>query len=200
MILGGVRVQLHSVKLASCLQPAPLDSMCDMGTGCMAACESSDGLQGAREGPDSAEGAASPREKSFSRSRSRDERPMWETWILREAWDKGSLEVEAVLMSPLQPGSPDLLPPAPLPSSAGCCEAEGTAWIAQGHVTAASQFSSGRNRCTDAVQSRLLPANPLCSSLLPCELASRHQQGHWPWPAALAACCEPPAAFQTVPA
>ena len=31
---------------------------------------------------------------------------MWETWILREAWDKGSLEVEAVLyMLPLQSGS-----------------------------------------------------------------------------------------------
>ena len=76
-------------------------------------------MQGAREGQDSTEDAAPPpREKSFIRSRSADGRPMWETWILREAWDKGSLEVEAVHMSPLESGSPDLLPP-----SSACCEA-----------------------------------------------------------------------------
>ena len=107
----------HHVSVQSCRQPTAWQR--EQMTGCIAAVKSSDSVQGAKEGQDSAEGAAPPpREKSFSRSRSKDDRPMWETWILREAWDKGSLEVGAVPMSPLQSGSPDLLP-----VDSACCEA-----------------------------------------------------------------------------
>ncbi len=131
-------MQLHPVNLTGC----PLAWQRESPTGCIGAFESSNSVQGAKEGQDSTEDAAPlPREKSFIRSRSKDERPMWETWILREAWDKGSLEVEAVHMAPLQSGSPDLLP-----ASSACCEAGSTAWTAHGYLTADSCSLSGPGR------------------------------------------------------
>ena len=144
---------------------------------CTAAFESSAGVQGAREEQDSAEDAAPPpREKSFCRSRSKDDRPMWETWILREAWDKGSLEVGAVHTSSLQAGSPDLL----LPGSA-CCDA---GWHCLDRVRPHSQQVSVL--CLAPIDAQTLcraeccQANPPWRSLVPCRLASRHLPACWP--------------------